>query len=213
MSKSKQTNEAKTRGRRPDAEARAERREQIINAAQACFREKGFHSTSTAQISAAAGISSAGLYVYFSSKDELIIALIERELRIGLAMLRYFKDEDDFFDGLAKVYNELTKDNRFGLGAGLRMEIFAMASRSEEIANLVGGLEERFQKEVTQLVKQAQEKQQIDPSLAPEVVARTMSYYSTGLLAQMCFSSRVEASSVAFVVEMLRKALAPPSVT
>ena len=54
-----------------------ERREQIIQAAVELFSRRGFRGTTTREIAEAVGISEAGLFKYFATKDELYTAIIE----------------------------------------------------------------------------------------------------------------------------------------
>ena len=49
-----------------------EKRTAIMNAALKLFTERGFHGTSTAQISKEAGISAGSLFNYFPTKEDLI---------------------------------------------------------------------------------------------------------------------------------------------
>ncbi len=50
----------------------AGKKEQILNAALKLFIEKGFHNTSTANISKEAGVATGTLFLYFSGKEDLI---------------------------------------------------------------------------------------------------------------------------------------------
>jgi len=54
---------------------RESRREQILIAAWKCFSRKGFHSTSMADVIKEAGLSAGAVYLYFKSKDEIIVAV------------------------------------------------------------------------------------------------------------------------------------------
>ena len=54
---------------------RESRREQILIAAWKCFSRKGFHSTSMADVIKEAGLSAGAVYLYFRSKDEIIVAV------------------------------------------------------------------------------------------------------------------------------------------
>lgn len=47
-------------------------RARLLDAAVTAFAEKGFHGTTTRDIAAAAGLSSAALYVHHKSKEELL---------------------------------------------------------------------------------------------------------------------------------------------
>src|ERR1700676_2131236 len=55
----------------------ARRRDAIVAAAADLFRERGFRATSLDDIGAVAGVSGPAIYRYFSSKHELLAALIE----------------------------------------------------------------------------------------------------------------------------------------
>jgi len=54
---------------------RESRREQILVAAWKCFSRNGFHSTSMADVIREAGLSAGAVYLYFRSKDEIIVAV------------------------------------------------------------------------------------------------------------------------------------------
>lgn len=70
---------AATGGAPPAATARGRRRrEAVIDAATALFDAQGFHATSMDDIGAAAGISGPGLYRHVGSKDDLLIAVLDR---------------------------------------------------------------------------------------------------------------------------------------
>ena len=61
------------------AEARrGRRRDAILRAASALFSRQGYHSTSVADVIAAAGISRGTFYLYFDNKDSLFLELIEQ---------------------------------------------------------------------------------------------------------------------------------------
>ncbi|WP_285493074.1 TetR/AcrR family transcriptional regulator [Actinomadura sp. NBRC 104425] len=49
-----------------------QRRQQILDAARACFIRKGFHETSMQDIFAEAGLSAGAVYRYFKSKTEIV---------------------------------------------------------------------------------------------------------------------------------------------
>ena len=54
---------------------RESRREQILIAAWKCFSRNGFHSTSMADVIREADLSAGAVYLYFRSKDEIIVAV------------------------------------------------------------------------------------------------------------------------------------------
>lgn len=54
------------------------RRAELLDVALRLFAERGFEATTIADISAAAGTAHGLVYHYFSSKDELLLAVLER---------------------------------------------------------------------------------------------------------------------------------------
>ena len=56
----------------------AERREEILTAAAAMFRARGYEASSIDAIAASVGISGPAIYRYFARKPDILIALIER---------------------------------------------------------------------------------------------------------------------------------------
>ncbi|RJP50719.1 MAG: TetR/AcrR family transcriptional regulator [Anaerolineaceae bacterium] len=55
-----------------------ERKAQIINAAEDVFTKKGFDEARMDDIAEETGLSKGTLYLYFKSKDDLIIAILDR---------------------------------------------------------------------------------------------------------------------------------------
>lgn len=59
---------------------RRERAELILEAAEAVLAERGYHETSMDEIAARVGIAKGTVYLHYPSKDDLVVALFEREL-------------------------------------------------------------------------------------------------------------------------------------
>ncbi len=59
---------------------RLARREQILDAATATFAAEGFQATGMAEVIAASGLSAGAVYRYFTGKDQLIEAIVDRVL-------------------------------------------------------------------------------------------------------------------------------------
>ena len=113
------------------------RRQQILDAAAACFVREGFHGTSIAKISKVAGMSPGHIYHFFESKETIIGALVERKLDCSLEIVLQFECEDDLFqamiDRVEVGLNEKTDLNT----AALEMEILAEAARNPAVAKIV----------------------------------------------------------------------------
>src|SRR5512140_3445726 len=55
-------------------------RDDILDAAAQVFREKGFHGASMSDIAESVNLQKASLYHHVSSKQEILVALLERAL-------------------------------------------------------------------------------------------------------------------------------------
>ncbi len=64
--------------RRRSRERLEERERIILEAATELFASAGFHATSTRKIAAAAGVSEGTVFHYFGSKNELMLAILDR---------------------------------------------------------------------------------------------------------------------------------------
>jgi AcrR family transcriptional regulator len=64
---------------------RLEREALILQAAEEILEQKGYHETSMDEIAARVGIAKGTLYVHFPSKEELVLALFERNMQTFLA--------------------------------------------------------------------------------------------------------------------------------
>jgi TetR/AcrR family transcriptional regulator, repressor for uid operon len=76
------------------------RREHILEAAERCFANTGFHRTTMHDICKEAAISPGGLYVYFDSKEALIAGIAERDRAEFAERLAALSDAPDFLKAL-----------------------------------------------------------------------------------------------------------------
>ncbi|AWB92112.1 TetR/AcrR family transcriptional regulator [Aeromicrobium chenweiae] len=105
------------------------RRQQIVDAARARFTEHGFAGTSMADVVAEAGLSTGAIYRYFSSKDDLVIAVCEQ----GSSAFPNDLTDDAIHDFLEHV-RQLAKEKGH---ARLTAQIYAEAALSPALAEVV----------------------------------------------------------------------------
>ncbi|MBI3213688.1 MAG: TetR/AcrR family transcriptional regulator [Mycobacterium sp.] len=90
-------------------------REAIEQAARKLFAERGFHGTTLADITSAAGKSSAAFYRYFDDKEDLLAVLAESFLHNVLSgisvRLPESPDDDEFFTSAVTGYWNIFKQN------------------------------------------------------------------------------------------------------
>ena len=68
---------------------RAEKRDYLIEVATRLFNQFGYHAVGIDQIIAEAGVAKTTLYRHFKSKDELIVAVLQRVNEQYLSDLRH----------------------------------------------------------------------------------------------------------------------------
>jgi len=66
---------------------RQEREELILQASEEVLLEKGYQDTSMDEIAARVGIAKGTLYLHFTGKEDLILALLEREMQEFLQII------------------------------------------------------------------------------------------------------------------------------
>src|SRR5262245_13245869 len=71
--------------RRPPSTAPVPKRDAILRAAIDVFAERGFFNAQVADVARAAGIAAGTVYLYFRSKDDLLVSVFERTMKDALA--------------------------------------------------------------------------------------------------------------------------------
>jgi AcrR family transcriptional regulator len=105
------------------------RRQQIIDAARTRFAAHGFAHTSIADIVTESGLSTGAIYRYFTSKDELVIAVCEQASEAFPTALTH-----QAVDGFLERVRTLARDKGH---ARLIAQIYAEASLSPALAAIV----------------------------------------------------------------------------
>jgi TetR/AcrR family fatty acid metabolism transcriptional regulator len=70
-----------------ERDARGDKRKRILDAAVRVFARKGFHATRVSEVAKAAGVADGTIYLYFESKDALLVSLFEDRVERLLAFL------------------------------------------------------------------------------------------------------------------------------
>jgi TetR/AcrR family fatty acid metabolism transcriptional regulator len=70
------------------AEARKDKRDRILDAATKVFAKRGFFAAQVADVAKRAGVAAGTVYLYFKSKDDILISLFERTMTAAIADAR-----------------------------------------------------------------------------------------------------------------------------
>ncbi|MEZ5590093.1 MAG: TetR/AcrR family transcriptional regulator [Gammaproteobacteria bacterium] len=157
------------------------RRQQVLDAAAACFREYGFHGASISQISKAAGMSAGHIYHFFDNKEAIIGAIVEQKVERSIEMITRFESEADVFGTMVERMDTGLEDKTDPEFVGLWLEVLAEAARNPEIARIVQTADQKMRERVTRLEKIARQSRCIDSQIKPEAVAEVIMALLEGL--------------------------------
>jgi HlyD family secretion protein len=193
-----------------DQQAQTARRENILDAAERCFGERGFHSTSMHDICRSAGISPGALYTYFPSKEALIAGMCDREKTMLVEALAVVAEAEDFMAALAALGDTYcVKQPQEKLR--LHVEINAEALRNPAIGEIVRSIDTFVLSSFERLLAQAHEEGRINPSIDTGALAQVMSVIGDGMCWQRAMNKDFDACAVMPVVMGMLSTLLKPA--
>jgi AcrR family transcriptional regulator len=162
------------------------RRRQILDAALACFRRRGFHQATMQEICAEANMSAGALYRYFSSKAEIIGAIAED---------KHVDSDSEFLEATRKgalidALSLLARDffEKFAEGDGVLIaDIFAEAIRDDAVAAPLLKINQNSVEYCVAAIKAAQGRGEIDEKLDPRQAANTLFAAIEGIALRRAF--------------------------
>jgi AcrR family transcriptional regulator len=113
------------------------RRQQILDAAEACFRQRGFHNASMAEIAKSFGMSAGHIYNYFESKEEIIAGIVQRDVDEFLARAGDLRLEGDMQRALLDRVDDGVADKLNPSKAARQFEVMAEAGRNPQVLQMV----------------------------------------------------------------------------
>jgi TetR/AcrR family fatty acid metabolism transcriptional regulator len=95
---------------RPSDTLRAGKRDAILRAAIDVFAERGYFNAQVADVARAAGVAAGTVYLYFRSKDDLLVSIFEKTMRDaiedGRAIVAPLRDPIERLAAIARVHLE-----------------------------------------------------------------------------------------------------------
>jgi TetR/AcrR family transcriptional repressor of uid operon len=168
--------------RRVDRAKYDEKRQLILEAAEECFRRDGFRGATIGDICAATRISPGHLYHYFDSKEAIIEALFESRLKQEAAIVDELTltPNKDIVTTICGWLDQRVKDVR-AHGSSLGLEMRAESARNPAIAKIVSLADRGVRELLSRVIRQGQERGQVDPGLDPESAAAVVHSVIFGL--------------------------------
>ena len=184
------------------------RRQQILEAASACFSRQGFHQATMQDICREADLSPGAVYRYFNSKEEIIEASCEDCQRQSLEFLESVTGQSDdtlqVLDRLTDRGFEQLNEPEAQEHIRMNIQLWAESLRSAEVMEVLSrsGFD-TWRNALSAIIKRAQQRGEVDPSLEPGSAAQVLLSSWLGLLLQKAFDPQMDVSKYAAVLKAM----------
>ena len=190
---------------------RESRRLQILDAARRCFSRNGFHNTTTADIVRESGVSQGTLYLYFATKDDLILALSDDRHQAEAFVSALAKSEQDPIEGLAvllELHGESLVDRQRLDARRVGVQGWGEALRNPVVhASVIGNIAS-VRREIAGLIARGQAAGQIRAEVDPLAAARVLIAIFQGLTLLAALEGDADLAGVGPLIrEMIRRTL------
>ena len=178
------------------------RRQQILEAARACFARQGFHQTSIQDICHEAELSPGAVYRYFPSKEHIIAATCMDCQQAGIEMIESARSQG----GTALQALDYLVEYGFGMldqedsreFMMMTIQLWSEALRSAEVRDaLLTGSYGTWIQGLTELIEQAQKEGEVDPGLDARSSARIMFGLWHGLMLHKSLDPEIDVTACA----------------
>lgn len=158
----------------------AARREHILDAAERCFARSGFHRTTMQDICKEAQVSAGALYVYFSSKEELIAGISERDRANFCERLSDLASTDDLVGALAGMAGHYALEQPRHKRA-LCIEIAAESTRNPAVGEIFRSVDRYVIDSFERIFSEADRAGEIAPAVDARMLAQLLVLLGDGL--------------------------------
>jgi AcrR family transcriptional regulator len=179
------------------------RRQQILDAAAACFTRTGFHQTTMQDICAEADLSPGAVYRYFPSKDAIIQAMCMRGHEKDVETIREIVDSNGTqaaLDELVHIFFELSENREL---CALSVELLGEARRDPVILESIASGFVAIREQLANLIRKAQARGDMSRDLDPEGMSRVMLGLYEGLVWQKVIEPDLDVMPYAQAVKAL----------
>lgn len=156
------------------------RRREIVAAAMACFRRRGFHQASMHEICEMAGLSAGALYRYFPSKADIILAIADEDQRETEALIESIAAGADITESLTGIAREVV--SRCRENQPLTADVLAEAMRDPALAKRFAGRVCEMQERLAGAIAAGQRRGSVEREVDPETAARLVTLMIDGLV-------------------------------
>ncbi|MEH6403720.1 MAG: TetR/AcrR family transcriptional regulator [Sneathiella sp.] len=198
--------------RTKDEKLHHRRKAEILDAATACFSEKGIRQTTMQEICKRAKLSPGALYRYYSSKDDIIIAMAALEKTSNDQLISYLKSQKNVLKALRQALPDIVKEISDPSLASLTLEIATEAARNPVVAKPFLENEEKFKTELVALLLSGQESGFVEKSIDISAFIHLFMHLLDGICTSHAFPSPLsQKASTKSLDHMIYRALSPIS--
>jgi AcrR family transcriptional regulator len=151
------------------------RRQQILDAAWACFARKGYHQTTMQDICQESGLSPGAIYRYFASKEAILKAINDRSQQMGRALVEEARSQAggplDTLEVIGQTMFAPFNDPMFETMTRVNVEMWPEFLRNEVLRKAFRNELTFWRRVVTQLLTEAREGGQLKSEVDPETLA------------------------------------------
>ncbi len=183
----------------------------IQQAARKLFAERGFHGTTLADITSAAGRSPAVFYRYFDDKEDLLAALAESFLHdivepSGLSVsLPDSPDDTEFFTAVVTGYWNMFKQN-----IGIMIAVAQLAATQQRFAHVQNEFRRFGMDIVAASVRRAQQQgygEDLNPEHVAAAIALLFENFTTVFVSSSGLARMTDADAISTLSTIWKKTL------
>jgi TetR/AcrR family transcriptional regulator, transcriptional repressor of aconitase len=182
------------------------RREQILGAARRCFLRNGFHETSMQDLCAELGLSSGSVYRYFVSKEDVILAIAEENMRDVVAVIHALASErrdEGLGAALADVLRLVTKKHQEADLGPISLLVWSEAMRNPALRKRFETLVLQLRADLAEAVRGYQAEGALPADASPDALAALVSSIVPGFILQLALFGEDSMAGVADTVRGL----------
>ncbi len=151
------------------------RRQQILDAAWACFARKGYHQTTMQDICQESGLSPGAIYRYFESKEAILKGINDRSQEMGRELVEQARSQMggplDTLEIIGQTMLSVFNDPAFETTARVNMEISPEQVRDDILRKGLRTELTFWRRVVAELLSQAKELGQLRAEVDPASLA------------------------------------------
>ncbi|MBK6793794.1 MAG: TetR/AcrR family transcriptional regulator [Anaerolineales bacterium] len=176
----------------PKPDVSAERIPLILNSAIKVFSKKGFEAARMEDIAKTAKLSVGGVYWYYKSKEEIIIAIMEQLIDKDVKDLRALLEAEGSVRARLEAYISLSIEAAQEY-IPITYELYSLAHRNAKVKNHIRAFLQTYHSVLEQFIQQGIDRKEFKSANAREAALTLASLYEGTLELTMLDPERVDA--------------------